>query len=39
MKRYPGLDLLRALAICWVMLFHSFTEGLGTPPSIEAMSP
>lgn len=33
MKRYPGLDLLRALAICWVMLFHSLTEGLRTPPS------
>ncbi|WP_369978774.1 acyltransferase family protein [Xanthomonas bundabergensis] len=25
--RYPGLDLLRALAIVWVMLFHSFVVG------------
>jgi len=31
MKRYPGLDLLRAAAIIWVMLFHGWTEGLGTP--------
>ena len=31
MRRYPGLDLLRAAAICWVMLFHAGTEGLGTP--------
>lgn len=28
--RLPGLDLLRALAIVWVMLFHSFVvDGLG----------
>ncbi|WP_295946151.1 acyltransferase [uncultured Xanthomonas sp.] len=28
--RYPGLDLLRAIAIVWVMLFHSFVvDGLG----------
>jgi len=31
MKRYPGLDLLRALAILWVLLFHGMTEGLGSP--------
>jgi len=26
-RRLPGLDLLRALAIVWVMLFHSFLVG------------
>ena len=31
MKRYPGLDLLRAIAILWVLLFHGMTEGLGSP--------
>ncbi len=31
MKRQPGLDLLRAVAILWVMLFHGWTEGLGSP--------
>ncbi|MEQ8036462.1 acyltransferase [Xanthomonas sp. WHRI 6106] len=25
--RYPALDLLRAIAIVWVMLFHSFVVG------------
>jgi len=25
--KYPGLDLLRAIAIVWVMLFHSFLVG------------
>ena len=30
-RRYPGLDLLRAIAILWVMLFHAMTEGLGRP--------
>ena len=25
--RMPGLDLLRALAVIWVMLFHSFVVG------------
>ena len=31
MNRLPGLDLLRSLAIVWVMLFHSFiVGGLGT---------
>ena len=27
MTRLPGLDLLRAIAIVWVMLFHSFLVG------------
>jgi peptidoglycan/LPS O-acetylase OafA/YrhL len=27
MSRLPGLDLLRAVAIVWVMLFHSFVIG------------
>ena len=27
MSRPPGLDLLRAIAIAWVMLFHSFIVG------------
>lgn len=27
MRRLPGLDLLRALAIVWVMLFHSYIVG------------
>lgn len=27
MARKPGLDLLRAIAIVWVMLFHSFLVG------------
>jgi peptidoglycan/LPS O-acetylase OafA/YrhL len=27
MSRLPGLDLLRAIAIVWVMLFHSFVVG------------
>ncbi len=26
-RRLPGLDLLRAIAIVWVMLFHSFLVG------------
>lgn len=25
--RYPALDLLRGIAIVWVMLFHSFVVG------------
>ncbi|RCS30802.1 acyltransferase [Rhodanobacter denitrificans] len=32
MHRLPGLDLLRAIAIVWVMLFHSWMiGGLGAP--------
>lgn len=32
MHRLPGLDLLRAIAIVWVMLFHSWiVGGLGEP--------
>lgn len=27
MKRLPGLDLLRAIAIVWVMIFHSYIVG------------
>jgi peptidoglycan/LPS O-acetylase OafA/YrhL len=27
MHRLPGLDLLRAIAIIWVMLFHSWVVG------------
>jgi len=27
MRRLPGLDLLRAIAIVWVMLFHSYIIG------------
>lgn len=27
MQRMPGLDLLRAIAIVWVMLFHSYIVG------------
>ncbi|HKR77988.1 MAG TPA: acyltransferase [Rhodanobacter sp.] len=32
MQRLPGLDLLRAIAIVWVMLFHSWiVGGIGGP--------
>ncbi|MBI2381694.1 MAG: acyltransferase [Gammaproteobacteria bacterium] len=31
MPRLPGLDLLRALAITWVMIFHAQVGGYGTP--------
>ena len=32
MQRLPGLDLLRAIAIVWVMLFHSWMiGGIGAP--------
>ncbi|GAB3791744.1 acyltransferase family protein [Dyella agri] len=32
MQRLPGLDLLRAIAIVWVMLFHSWMiGGVGAP--------
>ena len=34
MTRLPGLDLLRAIAIVWVMLFHSWIVG-GLGPSFE----
>jgi len=27
MNRLPGLDLLRAVAVVWVMLFHSYLVG------------
>lgn len=30
-SRYPGLDLLRAIAIVWVMFFHAWVVG-GLPP-------
>ncbi|MCE4536650.1 acyltransferase [Pelomonas sp. P7] len=37
MHRLPGLDLLRSIAIVWVMLFHSFlVDGLG--PRFEWLS-
>jgi peptidoglycan/LPS O-acetylase OafA/YrhL len=36
-NRLPGLDLLRALAIVWVMLFHSFLVG-GLGPGFEWLS-
>ncbi len=36
-QRLPGLDLLRSIAIVWVMLFHSFlVDGLG--PDFEWLS-
>ena len=34
MIRLPGLDLLRAIAVIWVMLFHSFLVG-GLGPHFE----
>jgi peptidoglycan/LPS O-acetylase OafA/YrhL len=37
MHRLPGLDLLRAIAICWVMLFHSFLVG-GLGPDFSWLS-
>ena len=37
MNRLPGLDLLRAIAIVWVMLFHSFIVG-GLGPHFEWLS-
>jgi len=37
MTRLPGLDLLRATAIIWVMLFHSFIVG-GLGPDFEWLS-
>ncbi|WP_157256457.1 hypothetical protein [Pelomonas sp. Root1217] len=43
MHRLPGLDLLRSIAIVWVMFFHTFLiGGLGPdwtwPRAIEAGS-
>ena len=32
MRRLPGLDVLRAVAIVWVMLFHAWTVGGLSPP-------
>jgi peptidoglycan/LPS O-acetylase OafA/YrhL len=37
MHRLPGLDLLRAIAIVWVMLFHSWIVG-GLPAPYEAVA-
>ncbi|MRD47962.1 acyltransferase [Caenimonas koreensis] len=37
MNRLPGLDLLRAIAVIWVMLFHSFLVG-GLGPHFEWLS-
>jgi peptidoglycan/LPS O-acetylase OafA/YrhL len=37
MQRLPGLDLLRSIAIVWVMLFHSFLIG-GLGPGFEWLS-
>ena len=37
MNRLPGLDLLRAIAIVWVMLFHSFIVG-GLGPHFDWLS-
>jgi len=34
MSRVPGLDLLRAIAIIWVLLFHGITMGLGLPENV-----
>ena len=34
MTRLPGLDLLRAIAVVWVMLFHSFLVG-GLGPDLK----
>lgn len=31
MQRLPGLDVLRAIAIVWVMLYHASIMQLGTP--------
>lgn len=37
MQRLPGLDLLRAVAIVWVMLFHSWVVG-GLGPGFDWLS-
>ncbi|WP_374356524.1 acyltransferase family protein [Chitinimonas sp.] len=31
MSRLPGLDLMRAIAILWVLLYHGIVLGLGSP--------
>lgn len=36
-QRLPGLDLLRTIAIAWVMLFHSFLVG-GLGPNFDWLS-
>ena len=36
MARLPGLDLLRAIAVVWVMLFHSFLIG-GLAPAFKSI--
>lgn len=35
MNRLPGLDLLRAIAIAWVMLYHVTSYGLSLPRVVE----
>jgi len=37
MNRHPGLDLLRAIAVIWMMLFHSCLVG-GPGPRFEWLS-
>jgi peptidoglycan/LPS O-acetylase OafA/YrhL len=32
-SRKPGLDLIRAIAICWVMLYHASIMGLISYPA------
>jgi peptidoglycan/LPS O-acetylase OafA/YrhL len=36
MKRLPGLDLLRAVAIVWVMLYHLDSYGLSLPALVRS---
>jgi peptidoglycan/LPS O-acetylase OafA/YrhL len=36
MRRLPGLDLLRAVAVAWVMLFHAYLAG-GLPVALETL--
>ena len=37
MSRLPGLDLLRAIAVAWVMLFHSYIVG-GLGPTFDPVA-
>lgn len=37
MSRLPGLDLLRAIAVAWVMLFHSYIVG-GLGPAFDPIA-